>query len=51
MLARFPDWAFWLQWKPNKQLPYLLLEGASPLRRAFFFSFSTPLRGFTSQAM
>jgi len=36
MLVRLPGWAFWLQWKPNKQLPYLLLEGTSPLRRAFF---------------
>jgi hypothetical protein len=36
VLVRVPGGLIWLQWPSNKQLPYLLLEGASPVRRAFF---------------
>ena len=45
-----PMWGrcFWLQWLPNKQLPNILLEGASPFGRAFFFVSCAALSGFTS---
>ena len=42
-MARVPDLLFWLQWGPNKQLPNVLLEGASTYSTRLFFSFSTAL--------
>jgi hypothetical protein len=37
-MARVPSRFFWLQWVPNKQLPNVLLEGASPIWTRLFFS-------------
>jgi hypothetical protein len=47
-LARVPGRSFWLQWTSNKQLPNVLLEGASTIWTRLFFSFSPALRAFTS---
>jgi hypothetical protein len=47
-LARVPGRSFWLQWTSNKQLPNVLLEGASSFWTRLFFSFSPALCAFTS---
>jgi hypothetical protein len=47
-MTRVPAQFNWLQWWPNKQLPNVLLEGASLSWTRLFFSFSPALRAFTS---
>jgi hypothetical protein len=47
-LARVPGRSFWLQWTSNKQLPNVLLEGASSFWTRLFFGCGTALRAFTS---
>jgi hypothetical protein len=41
--TRVPGRVFWLQWEPNKQLPNVLLEGASPNLTRLFFIYGTAL--------
>ncbi|CAD5370651.1 hypothetical protein RA210_U130075 [Rubrivivax sp. A210] len=43
-MTRLPGRCFVLQWVPNKQLPNVLLEGASPIWTRLFFSLGAASR-------